>query len=79
MVYELVGNQQQYNHFTGSRLGLRLEAVKAAIDWMMESGQISDPDTVMRRIWIMDDAVNQAINAKIAAAAAADQSGSNPE
>lgn len=65
MVYQAISNQQTFNYVSGHRLGLRFEAVVAAVRWYHERGVIEDPDGVMEKIWIIDDAVNKHFNSLI--------------
>lgn len=65
-VYLRVIHQQTFG-MDGTRLGLRFEAAKAAIEWADAAGEISDQDLVMERIWHLDRTVNDIQNAKSAA------------
>lgn len=64
-LWELVGDQQTYNDFSGERLGLRMEAVVAALDELCRQGHILDRARAFHRIWIVDAEVRRATNAKI--------------
>lgn len=53
-VYSLVADQQMHNSFNGMALGLRMEALTAALDWLIRTDAIESPEVVFRRIWILD-------------------------
>lgn len=65
LVYQRISNQQTWNFVNGARMGLRMEAVVAAVRWMFERGEIVDPDAVMQRIWDLDAAINEIHNATV--------------
>lgn len=67
--YRLVANQQMWGAMGGECLGVRLEAVVAAIRWLYEAGEITDDeqDVVMERIWIVDSVATRLHNEKLEA------------
>jgi hypothetical protein len=62
-LYNACINQQTFNGFTGARLGLRMEAVIAAMDELEAQGYITDRARAFRRVWIIDETVNAGLNA----------------
>lgn len=68
-LYQRIGNQQMFNGFSGHVLGLRFEAVVAAITWYEGAGMISDPDAILERVLALDQVVRGIRNAKIDAKA----------
>lgn len=64
-------NQQEWNQMSGHRMGLRMEAVKAALDELCLMGQIEDRSRAFQRVFIIDDAVNRVLNDRLDASARA--------
>jgi hypothetical protein len=64
LLWNFVKNQQTFNSFSGERLGLRMEAVTAALDELCGQGRILDRDTAFERIWRLDETVNEIERAK---------------
>lgn len=67
--YSYVGNQQTFSVMSGERLGLRAEAVVSVLNELISQGIIHDRETVFRRVWILDEAVNKVKNVAIRAEA----------
>lgn len=63
--YSMLSGQQHRSAMSGHRLGLRMEAVVAWLDWSVREGSIEDPNLVMRRIWILDEINNRVHNARV--------------
>ena len=53
-LYAQIANQQMHNSFSGHVLGLRIEAVIAAIEWFTAAGRILDPDEAFDRVMLVD-------------------------
>lgn len=66
-VYSMVNRQQMYVGMGANMMGLRMEALVSLLGWLGDRHQITDPDLIMRRIWVLDEIAVRHFNAKLAA------------
>lgn len=64
-VYNLVQNQQTVS-IMGHRMGLRIEAIKVAIDVLGEEGyDVSERVKLFQRVFLIDSVVNNIMNDRL--------------